>query len=65
VYVAFTSAPAAGDIAYLSETAGQATSTPPSTAGSVIFRIGKVLSATPDGSGNYPVLFNPQYIATN
>lgn len=65
VYVAFTSAPAAGDIAYLSETAGQATSTPPSASGSVVFRIGKVLSATPDGSGNYPVLFNPQYIANN
>jgi hypothetical protein len=65
VYVDFVSAPAAGDIAYLSETAGEATVTAPSAAGSVIFRIGKVLSATPDGSGNYPVLFNPQYIATN
>ena len=65
VYVDFVSAPAAGDIAYLSETAGEATVTPPSASGSVVFRIGKVLSATPDGSGNYPVLFNPQYIATN
>jgi hypothetical protein len=65
VFVDFSSAPAAGDIAYLSETAGEATSTPPSASGSVVFRIGKVLSATPDGSGNYPVLFNPQYIANN
>jgi hypothetical protein len=65
VFVDFVSAPAAGDIAYLSETAGEATVTPPTASGSVIFRIGKVLSATPDGSGNYPVLFNPQYIANN
>jgi hypothetical protein len=61
VAVKFTSAPSAGAIAYLSATAGQATTTAP-TAGRV-FRVGKVLSGSVDGNGNYPVIFKPQYIA--
>lgn len=61
VYVKFTSAPSAGAIAYLSATAGQATTTAP-TSGRV-FRVGKVISGTADGNSNYPVIFNPQYIA--
>jgi hypothetical protein len=61
VAVKFTSAPSAGAIAYLSATPGQATTTAP-TAGRV-FRVGKVLSGSVDGNGNYPVIFKPQYIA--
>jgi len=60
VYLAFTSAPTAGDIAFLSATPGQATTTVP-TAGR-LFRIGKVLAGAAVG-GLYPVLFKPQYIA--
>lgn len=59
--VKFTSAPSAGDIAYLSATAGQATTTAP-TSGRVI-RIGKVVSGTADANSNYSVIFKPQYIA--
>jgi hypothetical protein len=65
VGVKFVAAPSIGDIAYLSTTAGQAVkTTPPSSAGTVVFKIGKVVGGV-DGDGNYPVLFNPQYIATN
>lgn len=61
VQVKFTSAPSAGAIAYLSATAGQATTTAP-TSGRV-FRVGKVLSGSADANSNYSVIFNPQYIA--
>jgi hypothetical protein len=64
VYIAFTTAPSAGDIAWLSATAGQATGYAPNTGPSAgrLFRIGKVLSGS-DVGGLYPVLFKPQYIA--
>jgi hypothetical protein len=64
VYIAFTTAPTAGDIAWLSATAGQATGYAPGSAPTSgrLFRIGKVLSGSAVG-GLYPVLFKPQYIA--
>jgi hypothetical protein len=64
VYLAFTSAPSAGDIAWLSSTPGQATGYAPNTGPSAgrLFRIGKVLAGSAVG-GLYPVLFKPQYIA--
>lgn len=61
VYTAFDAAPAAGDIAYLSNTAGQATSTLPTTAGERVSRIGRVMSGTAVG-GLYPVKLQLQYV---
>lgn len=61
VYIAFTTAPTAGDIAWLSATAGKAVAGTAPTSGR-LFRIGKVLSGS-DVGGLYPVLFKPQYIA--
>jgi hypothetical protein len=61
VYTAFDAAPAAGDIAYLSNTSGQATATLPTTAGQRVFRIGRVTSGTAVG-GLYPVKLQLQYI---
>jgi hypothetical protein len=61
VYIAFTSAPTAGDIAWLSSTPGQAVAGTAPTSGR-LFRIGKVLAGSAVG-GLYPVLFKPQYIA--
>jgi hypothetical protein len=64
VYIAFTTAPTAGDIAWLSGTAGKATGYAPGSAPTSgrLFRIGKVLSGSAVGD-LYPVLFKPQYIA--
>ena len=59
-YVAFVSAPsAAGQIVYLSGTAGQATVTLPTTGR--VYRLGKTVSTTAVG-GLYPVQWAPQYI---
>lgn len=59
VLVAFTAAPSTGDIAWLSSTAGQATSTLP-TSGR-IYRLGRVTGVT--SGGLYEIVWNPQYIA--
>jgi hypothetical protein len=62
VFVKFAgTAPSVGDIAYLSDTAGEATATLP-TSGR-IFQIGRVIGGV--SSSLYPVLFHPQYIADN
>jgi len=59
VFVAFTSAPSAGDTAWLSATAGQATATLP--ASGRIYRLGRVTGVS--AGGLYEVVWNPQYIA--
>ena len=64
----FASAPSASDVGkpvFLSETAGQATLTAPTTSGSKIFRVGFLVSESEaiGGTSSYPVLFQPQFMA--
>jgi hypothetical protein len=49
---------AAGDVVYLSETAGELTTTAPSGTGTTIFRVGYAITST-------TILFQPQFIALN
>lgn len=52
-----------GQRVYLSTTAGEGTVTAPSASGNVVFQVGFVLSTTAQSGSNYPVLFQPQFIA--
>ena len=60
-----TGTPAVGSRIYLSETAGKATLTAPTTAGSVVFQIGFVTSATAISGTVFPIVFQPQFIIEN
>jgi len=64
----FASAPSASDVGkpvFLSETAGEATLTAPTTSGSKIFRVGFLVSESEaiGGTSTYSVLFQPQFMA--
>ncbi len=54
---------AVGQRVYLSTTAGEGTTTAPSGSGNVVFQVGFVLSTSALSGSNYPVLFQPQFIA--
>lgn len=61
-YVKFAAAPTnAGEMCYLSATAGSATQSVPA-AGSVI-EVGRLISTSADGNGNYLVAFAPRHVA--
>jgi len=51
-----------GDVAYLSETAGQVTTTAPTASGSTIYRAGIVYDKG-TGAGSGRILFIPQFIS--
>ena len=59
VQCTFTSAPTAGQIAYLSTTAGALVNAAPTAAGARVFKVGRVVST---GGGNYLVRLQKQYI---
>lgn len=60
-----TGTPAVGDRVYLSETAGKATLTAPTTAGSVVYQVGFVTNATAISGTIFTIVFQPQFIIEN
>ena len=59
VYVTVSGSAAIGDVLYVSATAGEATTTVP-TSGRII-KVGKVVGAA--SGSHYPIIYMPQYIA--